>query len=260
MAISHYNQYIKEAKTADYKSAAQQAIVRLQKNPKDLQKLQTEAQATASAEIQAAYAKAVELQTASKFPEALAEYDKAIAAIAGAPNEPSYVYGKGTAYQASGDLDNAIKCYEKAVSLNGNEKAYRDALNGAKAAKAQPLVDSAIKKQTTDLGGGKYDLPGAIADYNAALKLYDDPATHMNLGTALQANNDNAGAMREYTRAIQLDASMADAYFYRAALYEFMQQKPAALKDYQKYLQLAPTGPNAAAAKEGVKRVGAAKK
>lgn len=255
MAISHYNQYIKESKSADYKAAAQARIAALQKNPKDLQKLQTEAQANASAEVTAAYTKAVELQTAGKYPEALAEYDKA---IAGSPNEPSYVYGKGTAYQASGDLDNAIKCYEKAVSLNGNEKAYRDALNGAKAGKAQPLVDSAIKKQTTDLGGGKYDLPGAIADYNAALKLYDDPATHMNLGTALQANNDTAGAMREYTRAIQLDASMADAYFYRGSLYEFMKNLPAAKADFTKYLQVAPSGPNAAAVREGLKRVGGA--
>lgn len=252
MAISHYQQYIKEAPNGEYKQAAQQRIDALRKNPADVQKMQTVAQAAASAEVAAAYQKAVELQTASKFPEALAEYDKA---IAGAPNEPSYIYGKGTAYQASGDLDNAIKCYEKAVSLNGSEKAYRDALNGAKAAKAQPLVDSAIKKQTTDLGGGKYDLPGAIADYNAALKLYDDPATHMNLGTALQANNDNAGALREYTRAIQLDASMADAYFYRAALYEFMGNKAAAKADYTKYLQLAPSGPNAGAAREGLKRV-----
>lgn len=259
MAISHYNQYIKEAKTNDYKAAAQAAVVRLQKNPKDLQKLQTEAQATASAEVAAAYQKAVELQTASKFPDALTEYDKA---IAGAPNEPSYIYGKGTCYQQMGDMDNAIKCYEKAVSLNGSEKAYRDALNGAKAAvgqaKAQPLVDSAIKKQTTDLGGGKYDYAGAIADYNSALKLYDDPATHMNLGTALQANNDTAGALREYSRAIQMDATMADAYFYRASLYEFLKNLPGAKADFTKYLQLAPTGPNAPAAKDGLKRVGAA--
>ncbi|MEZ4535147.1 MAG: tetratricopeptide repeat protein [Cyanobacteriota/Melainabacteria group bacterium] len=106
-------------------------------------------------------------------------------------------------------------------------------------------MSPAYKKQTTDMGGGS-DLPGAIADYQAALRISDDANTRMNLGTAFQANNNNNEAIAEYTKAINMDAKLADAYYYRGTLYEFLNNKVAARKDYQKYLQLAPTGPSAA--------------
>ncbi|HMO24613.1 MAG TPA: hypothetical protein PKC98_26920, partial [Candidatus Melainabacteria bacterium] len=155
-------------------------------------------------------------------------------------------------------IDSAITNYEKAMSLDPATAAYKEALVGAKQAKAVPLLESAYKKQTTDMGGGKYDLPGAIADYQAALRLSDDANSRMNLGTAFQANNNNNEAIAEYTKAINMDGKLADAFYYRGTLYEFLNNKVAARKDYQKYLQLAPTGPNAADCKTRIQGLGPA--
>ena len=241
-AISTYQKYISQAPSGTYKANAQARIDALKKDPGAVQKIVTQAAAAASQEAQAAYDEAVKLQQEKKYDEAIAAYQKAIAVNA---NEPAYYYAMGTAYQAKEDLDNAIKNYQKSFDLNPQEPAYKQALDGAKSAKASPLLDSAYKKQTTDMGGGKYDYAGAIADYQAALRIYEDASTHMNLGTAYQANNQLQDALREYTKAIQMDANQADAYYYRGTIYESQGNKPAARKDYQKYLQLQPNGPNA---------------
>ncbi|MEZ4486738.1 MAG: tetratricopeptide repeat protein [Cyanobacteriota/Melainabacteria group bacterium] len=254
-AVSTYQKYLAEAPQGSYRAQAQARVDALRANPKDVQKIVTQAQMQQSAEAQTAYDDAVKLQQESKYDEAIASYKKAIAVNA---NEPAYYYAMGTAYQAKNDIDSAITNYEKAMSLDPATAAYKEALVGAKQAKAAPLLESAYKKQTTDMGGGKYDLPGAIADYQAALRISDDANTRMNLGTAFQANNNNNEAIAEYTKAINMDAKLADAYYYRGTLYEFLNNKVAARKDYQKYLQLAPTGPNAADCKTRIQGLGPA--
>jgi Tfp pilus assembly protein PilF len=105
-------------------------------------------------------------------------------------------------------------------------------------AKAAPLVNSAIEKQTK-----KNDIPGAIADYEAALRLDpDDAGTHMNLGTAYQAGNKNDRAAAEYRRAIQLDPKNGDAHYFLATVLEALNQKVQAIREYEEYLRLAPSG------------------
>lgn len=256
-AIATYQKYLAEAPQGAYRANAQQRVDALRKDPGSVQKIVTQAQAAASKEAQDAYDAAVKLQQEQKYDEAIESYKKAIAVN---PKEAAYFYAMGTAYQAKPDLDNAIANYQKAMTLNPQEPAYKQALDGAQLAKAAPLLDSAYKKQTTDMGGGKYDLPGAIADYRAALRIHEDASTHMNLGTALQANTNDQEALAEYSKAITMDPKMADAYYYRGTIFETLGNKAAARKDYQKYLQLAPTGPNAADVKARMKNLGPAKK
>jgi tetratricopeptide (TPR) repeat protein len=256
-AITHYTQYIQVAPSGTFRPQAEQRLKEIKANPSALQKIQTAAQQKQSAETQQAYNDAIKLQGEQKYDEALAQYGKAISA---SPNEPAYYYARGTCYQARNDATKndvalALADYDKAASLSPAEKAYKEAASNLRAFQAQPLIDSAIKKQTTADAEGKYDLAGAIADYRAALKINDDPSTHLNLGTALQANNDNTGALQEYTAAINKNASLADAYYYRGLIYEDMKQLDAAKKDYNKYLQLQPAGANAAAVKDALKRV-----
>lgn len=256
-AMAYYTQYIQAAPAGAFRQAAEGRLQALKANPKDLQKIQTAEQQKASAEVSQAYNDAIQLQGEGKFDDAIAAYDKA---IAGSPSEPAYYYARGTAYQgrndeSKNDVDLALADYDKAVSLNPNEKAYKEAATNLRAFKAQPLVDSAIKKQTTADAEGKYDLVGAIADYRAALKINDAADTWLNLGTALQANNDNTQALQAYTNAINKNASLADAYYYRGLIYEDLKQNGAAKNDYNKYLQLQPAGPNAAAVKERLKIV-----
>ncbi len=169
------------------------------------------------------------------------------------PNEPSYWDSLGTAYQANNNIDEAIDAYSRASSLNPKEQSYKDLISQLKLAKAAPLLDSAVKKQTTKDANGNYDLGGAIADYEAALRIVDDPTTHLNLGTAYQANNNLPQAITQYNRALALDSKQYDALYYLGTIYETTKQSTQALTQYRKYLALAPGGANAADARERVK-------
>ena len=254
-AIADYQKYMQLAPQGPYKAQAQSRVDALRKDPGSVQKIVTAAEQKQNEAAQGAYNNAVTLQQSEKYDEALAEYNKAIEA---SPGDASYYYSRGTCYQAKGDLDSALKDYDKAISINPNEQSFKDAANGVRSAQAGPLLESAYKKQTTDLGGGKYDYAGAIADYMAALRIWDDPGSRMNLGTAYQASGDLQGALREYSSAIGKDGKLADAYYYRGTVYEELKNPAGAKRDYQKYLQLAPTGPNAADAKERLKALGGA--
>lgn len=248
LAVTDYTKYVQAKPTGTYASDAKARAARLRANPASAQKLATQAQVKASTQASGAFNDAVALQQAQKYDEAIAKYKEALQAQ---PNEASYYYSLGTCYQAKQDLDNALVNYEKAMSLNPKEPAYKELIKQIKQAKASPLVNSAIEKQTT-----KNDLPGAIADYEAALKVYDDPATHSYLGTAYQAQNNLQKALSEYNRAIQMDASVAmvDTYYYLGTVFEGLKQPAKAIEMYQKFVRMAPANNgNMAAVKERLK-------
>jgi tetratricopeptide (TPR) repeat protein len=247
-AIADYTKYAQLKPSGTYAADAKARAGRLRANPNSAQKLATQAQVQASTQASGAFNEAVTLQQAQKYDEALAKYKEAIQAQ---PNEASYYYSQGTCYQAKQDFDNALVSYEKAASLNPKEPAYKQLVKQIKQAKASPLVNSAIDKQTN-----KNDLPGAIADYEAALRICDDATTHSYLGTAYQAQNNLNKAFSEYNRALQLDSSVAmvDTYYYIGTVYEGLKQPLKAVEMYQKFLRLAPANnPNMAAVKERVK-------
>ncbi len=254
-AWNEYRDYVAKDPRGAYAGDAQSRIARLGKNVKDVQKLTTTAQAKVQGDSAAAYEAAVKLQTEQKYDESIAKYKEAIAMV---PNSDSFYYGMGTCYQAKGDIDLAIEAYKKAISLAPTNANYKGVLSGAQQIKAAPLIDSAIKKQTD---AAKPDLPGAIADYEAALKLWNDPSTHMNLGTAYQAANNLNRAMQEYNTALQMDAkTCAECYYYRGTLWEALKNVPNAIKDYQSYLRAAPTGQSAGPVRERIKILSPGKK
>lgn len=247
-AWNEYRDYVAKDPRGAYTSDAQSRIARLGKNVNDVQKLQTAGDAKKQGDAAAAYDAAVKLQTDQKYDESIAKYKEAIGLL---PNSDSFYYGMGTCYQAKGDIDLAIEAYKKAISLAPGNANYKSVLSGAQQIKAAPLIDSAIKKQTD---AAKPDLPGAIADYEAALKLWNDPSTHMNLGTAYQAANNLNRAMQEYNTALQMDPkTCVECYYYRGTLWEALKNVPNAVKDYQAYLRAAPSGQSAAAVRDRVK-------
>ncbi|HMX45993.1 MAG TPA: tetratricopeptide repeat protein, partial [Candidatus Obscuribacter sp.] len=96
--------------------------------------------------------------------------------------------------------------------------------------------------------------PGAIADYEASLKIYDDATTHSYLGTAYQAQNNLQKAMSEYMRALSMDKTLVDTYYYLGTVYEGLKQPAKAVEEYQKFMRSAPAGnANTAAVKERLK-------
>ena len=188
-------------------------------------------------------ARAVELQNSNNYQEAITTY---LAALSIAPNDPSLYYNLGTAYQASGDLNSAQVQYQKALDLDKTNQAYIDAIKSLKSTLADPIIQSAVTKQSAN------NFSGAIADYLKVLELVpDDAQTHFNLGSAYQANKQTDEAIQSYQKAIQLDAKgQSDALFFLATLYEEKKNNKAAVETYQKYIQLAPLGQYIKDAKE----------
>jgi len=187
--------------------------------------------------------RAIELQNAANYPEAITTY---LAAISISPNDAAVYYNLGTAYQAAGDFNNAKTQYLKATELDKNNETYKNAIKILNAEIANPLVQSAITKQTAN------DLAGAIADYAMALDLIpEDAQTHFNLASAYQVNNQQDLAIQSYLKASQLDPKgQSDAFFFLAAIYEEKKNNKSAIENYQKYLQNAPNGSYAKDAKE----------
>ena len=268
-AVQDYQHYLLSQPKGSYADVARQRVNELRANPAKTQKILSSADQAKSADAQAAYDAAVKLQTDNKFDDALAQYAKAIAAQ---PSESSYYYGRGTAYQGlaatkpdtSDDYQKyfklAIDDYKKACDLNPREATYKQTLKSAQSALAAPLVNSAIKKQTTKDDKGNYDLQGAINDYEAALKLDEDPGTLSNLGTAYQALGNKDKALSDYKRALQMNPNLPDAWYFLGTLYEDLKQPGEALRSYRKYLQLAATGPYANDVKERLKVLAPAKR
>ncbi len=249
-AFGEYEKYYQLAPKGNYAALALQRYQALYQNPNAVQKIVTAAQQKESQEASDDFAMAIKLQQDNKFTDAIDQYKKSIAI---SPNDASYWYSLGTCYQANNNVDEALQCYSKAVQLNAKEPQYKQVLQALQLTKAGPLLDSAIKKQTTKDDKGNYDLAGAIADYEAALRIADDANTHLNLGTAYQANNDLPKALAEYKRALAMDGKQVDGHYYLGTIYEAMKQPALALQEYKEYLRVAPTGSNAADAKERIK-------
>jgi tetratricopeptide (TPR) repeat protein len=250
-AIADYGKYVAAKPSGSYAADAKARAAAIKANPNAAQVIATQAQNKASAAASGAYNDAVALQQANKFDEAIAKYKEAIAA---SPNEAAYYYSLGTAYQAKEDLDNAMVNYVKANQLNPKEPAYAQLIKQLKQAKASPLVNSAIEKQTKPGADGKVDLAGSIADYEAALKIYDDPATHGYLGTAYQAQGNNEKARQEYEKALLMDKTLVDDYYYLGTVYEALKQPAKAIENYNKFMRMAPAGnANTAAVKDRLK-------
>lgn len=252
-ALQDYRTYLTESPRGTNVQLAQLRAKELQLNPNKTQKLVTQAEQQQAAQLSQAYQDAVKLQQEGKMDEAEAKYKEALKL---APNEPTIWYGMGTLYQNRNNVDEAIKSYEKASELNPKEPTYKQYLQVMRQTKAAPMLESAFKKQTTADDKGAYDLAGAIADYEAALRISDDATTHLNLGTAYQGNNNLPKALENYKKALLMDPNQVDAYYYSGTVYEAMKQPGLAGGEYKKYLAKAPTGQNAAACKERLKILG----
>ena len=257
-ALNEYSQYVREAGTGGaYYGLAQGRIKALMMNVNGTQKIVTQAEANAAQATGQAYQDAVALQQANKLDEAIPKYQEA---IKGNPKEPVFHFGLATAYHAKGDFDNAIKEYEAAIANNPKpDPQWKTYLKQAKQAKAAPMLNEAIQKQTTKDAAGNYDNAGAIVSYEQALRIDDDAGTRANLGTAYQAMNNLPKALENYKKALQMDPNQFDAYYYLGTLYEQMNQPKLAIPEYQTYLRKQPNGPNAAAVKDRLKILGAIK-
>ncbi len=87
----------------------------------------------------------------------------------------------------------------------------------------------------------KKDSAGAIADYTRAIELGStNPAAYNNRGNARAENNDRDGAIADYTRAIELKPDYARAYYNRAVTKQAKGDATGAKADFKTAAKLDP--------------------
>jgi tetratricopeptide (TPR) repeat protein len=103
-----------------------------------------------------------------------------------------------------------------------------------------------------ELSKGNLDAGKAALDKVPPDKI-TDPGPYLNMGIILYNKKQAAAAEEAFNKALAVNADLADAYYYRALARLQLKRIPEAKADLKKYLELAPTGADAADAKELLK-------
>lgn len=185
-----------------------------------------------SPELRASYG--VALQSLNRIPEAIAQYQKAIAA---APDNGDFQYYLATAYHQQNKLGDAELAYQKAL----RSASISDEARG----QSEEAVKSIHEAQASEV------LTQVVTAYEAknhvqALSLVDK-ALKLDPGNAMayyyQAlvytdQNKVQQSIDSYNRVIQNDPSFKDAYFGLGVALDKKQDKSAAKSAFQKFLEL----------------------
>lgn len=75
---------------------------------------------------------------------------------------------------------------------------------------------------------------------------------YVNSGNSKQLSKQYDAAIKDYTKAIEMDGKNTEAYFQRAKVYNFKDDKKNAIKDFQTVVELDPKGEKGKKAKQMV--------
>ena len=174
------------------------------------------------------------------YQEALAKFEAGdyeasaqalLRAIEKEPFEPIYTNNLGVLYTKMEKHDEAIEAYKKMLEI-------------------QPESYTANKK-IGELYGFMQDYEKAAPFYKKAVELSpDDPDAFYNLGACAMNLHDFPGAMEAFSNAIELKSDFAAAYYQLGMVQVNQNNKEDAVKNLEKFLELAPEDPNAAVAKQ----------
>jgi tetratricopeptide (TPR) repeat protein len=188
---------------------------------------------------------------------AMTDYSKAIGLK---PDFAEAFNGRGITECSKGDLDNALTDFNRSVELKPDY--------------ANAYFNRGIVKR------GKGDLAGALTDYNKAVELdpkladqnwldklaeeirqnklaeekqrqlakqeserlarIEQAKQAYDLGVTNEAKGDLAGAMAEYSKAIELNPGLAEAYYHRGTMRQTKGDLDGAVADYNKDIEIAP--------------------
>jgi len=163
-----------------------------------------------------------------KYRDARAQYEKALAVV---PANPALLKGIAQTYIGEGNRGQAIEVLRKIRELEPND------------------ADNKLLLALLLLEEGKLEEGQAILGQlpSGTLK---DPLLSIKIGILLLNRNDFAQAQAAFSKAIELDPSRAEAYYYRGISYWKAKRSAEAKADLKKYLDLAPEGNEAKEARE----------
>jgi tetratricopeptide (TPR) repeat protein len=182
--------------------------------------------------------------------EAAGNYDQAITLLQQTtlvdPNQDLLWAYLGDAQRGAKKYTDAIESYQKAIAIKPDSGTY---LNG--------LADAYAKSGQTDKAVQQYAAAAQADPQNAGTYFYNEGAVFTNTGKVDEA-------VAAFDKAIQLDPKRADAYYWKgvdligkATMKDNKMVAPAGTEDaFNKYLELAPTGKYADAAKQMLASIG----
>jgi tetratricopeptide (TPR) repeat protein len=196
---------------------------------------QAKKEAERVAGIQAAFSQGAELSSAGKFDEAVAKFE---AVLKEHPKCPECYTNLGAVYSRQENWAESEAAYKKAIELNPESVDSYNGLANAynaqkKFAEAQAMSAEAAKRASA---------PGAAGGSANASALY-------NQGVIAWNGNDFPKAQELFAGAIKANDKHAEAHFMLGQAYLNTGKLPEAAKEFETYLTLAPTGPNAEKAK-----------
>lgn len=170
-------------------------------------------------------------------------------------NNAQGYYLKGWIHMEGGDTALAISSFRTAVEQDPQHYDAYLMLGKLSAARHDPLAEQ-YYRTSIDLRPGRtepvYNLGMYYQDHgadSAALACYayikevepNNPLAWYNTGwVLLELRNDAAGAKAEFSRAIDLEANYADAWYNRGVAMERTQQLDSAAANYQVCLRIRP--------------------
>lgn len=159
------------------------------------------------------------------FKQAFECFDKASQLM---PSDAYYHYNKGDALDNLGQGDQAIECYNLAISLESNDQDFYCSLGVA------------LKKY-------KKEYSKALDCFQKALNIVQEPNYYYYKGDTHLLLEDYSSAIECFDRAIDLDANNSDYYYSRGTAYQEMHTKECkegslerAIENYERSLELNP--------------------
>jgi lipoprotein NlpI len=133
---------------------------------------------------------------------------------------------RGYAYQAKGQLDQAIQDYTQALRLGPDKGRIR------------------VNRGVAYLNRGEDDK--ALEDFNESLRVTpEDPVALYHRGLLAWRRGELERALADYDNAIRLDSRLAAAYSARGDVHKIRGNHARALQDYDQALRLDPNDRNA---------------
>ena len=188
-----------------------------------------------NAELKKAFEEGVTASRAGNHDEAIAKFEQAATLN---PNCYDCHYNIAFSHSQKKEYDKAEAEYKKAIELKAD---YVEAYNGlANIYNAQRKFDeaAAASQKATELSGSA---PGARAGGN--------PDALFNQGVILWNAGKIADAKKQFEAAIAAKPDHAEAHYQLGMALVNEGNLQGAAAEFEKYLQLAPAGPNAATAK-----------
>lgn len=182
----------------------------------------------AALEVKAAIEEGNRLLTEKKYPDARAQYEKALAVV---PDNPAILKGIAQTWHGENNRAKSIETLRRVQDLDPADVDNRVLLAG------MLLEDGKLEEGQKVLEGLP---PGSVKD----------AAVYVNVGILFMNKNDPAPAQVYFGKAIELDPAKADAYYYRGLILYGGKKNAEARADFKKYLELAPQGDEAKEVRE----------